>query len=884
MKKQIKINPPELMTIRQRAEEFLKNNPAATNTPSSELDKSMVIHELEVRQVELEMQNEELVLAGEKARIMHELAVRQIELEMQNEELAVSRYAELYDFSPSGLFKLTKLGEILDLNKKGAEIFGKERSVLLDNRFGLFVSIESLPAFNDFLETIFKYGLEATKEITILTDESLPVYVHLTGVSTDSGDHCIVSVTDITESKLISDTQKFLMEIGYQYSGENFFESLARFLAETLDMDYVCIDKLEGDGLTAQTVAIFNNGKFEPNQSYSLKETPCGKVVGQTICSFPHSVSRLFPKDAVLQELKAESYIGTTLWGFEGKPIGLIAIIGEKNLSSTSVPEAILKLVSVRASGELERNRSDEALRKSEEKYRLLFESMTDGFAFHEIILNEKGNPCDYRFLSLNPAYEILTGLTCDKVVDRKASEVFRDGADSLIETYGKVAQTGESIVFENYNKNLKRYFRVIAYSPAKGYFATIFEDITDIVLIEKELQNTKNYLENLIKYANAPIIVWDPEMRIQLFNRAFEHLTGYTSREVLGKKLEVLFPKPSLKLSKTLIKKAVRKRWETMEVPIMTKDKEVRIVLISSANIYDTDNETVISTIAQGNDLTERIRAEQKVKERTADLEILNIRLSQELNERSLVEAALRENEIKLKELIATKDKFFNIVAHDLKNPFTSLLGSSELLYDNLDKMTPSNIKKLALILNNSAKGGYSILQNLLDWSRSQTGTLKISPEKLNIKNLILENVSNLQLSSSTKEIRVICEFAEEIHVLTDKNILNTIVRNLLSNALKFSYRHGTVIITAKVEHDGVVISVKDSGVGILKENLGKLFNLETRNSMPGTENEQGTGLGLKLCKELIEKLNGKIWVESKENKGSTFSFLIPKSARKQT
>lgn len=254
----------------------------------------------------------------------------------------------------------------------------------------------------------------------------------------------------------------------------------------------------------------------------------------------------------------------------------------------------------------------------------------------------------------------------------------------------------------------------------------------------------------------------------------------------------------------------------------------------------------------------------------------IYKIRLEE--SERAAIKI-IKENEIKLKELIVTKDKFFNIVAHDLKNPFTSLLGSSELLYENIEKMTPGNIKKLALILNDSAKGGYSILQNLLDWSRSQTGTLKITPEKIDLKNLLKENISNLQVPAVSKEIKIIYDSIEDINLITDKNMLNTVIRNLLSNALKFSYRQGTVTVNAKIEKDGVVISIKDSGIGILTENIEKLFNIDSRNSMPGTENEQGTGLGLKLCKEFIEKLNGRIWVESKENKGSTFSFSVPKS-----
>jgi len=236
-----------------------------------------------------------------------------------------------------------------------------------------------------------------------------------------------------------------------------------------------------------------------------------------------------------------------------------------------------------------------------------------------------------------------------------------------------------------------------------------------------------------------------------------------------------------------------------------------------------------------------------------------------------------LKENEAKLKELVATKDKFFNIVAHDLKNPFTSLLGSSELLYENIDNLNKENIRKLTMILNDSAKSGYDILQNLHDWSRSQTGGLVINPERINLKNIIDRNILNLQLAASNKNINLLTEVEDDIYIFADRNMTNTVLRNLLSNAVKFTHRGGKVVISVKAGPNSTIVSVKDTGTGIPKERIDKLFRIETRNSTPGTENEQGTGLGLKLCREFVEKQGGMIWVESEENKGSEFLFSIP-------
>jgi two-component system, sensor histidine kinase and response regulator len=267
----------------------------------------------------------------------------------------------------------------------------------------------------------------------------------------------------------------------------------------------------------------------------------------------------------------------------------------------------------------------------------------------------------------------------------------------------------------------------------------------------------------------------------------------------------------------------------------------------------------------------------EIKVKARTKDLETANLQLNRELVERNLAQKELKKSEHLLRDLISTKDKFFNIVAHDLKNPFTSLLGSSELLFQNIDQMDKQEIKKLSIILNDSAKSGYAILQNLLDWSRSQAGLIKFTIEKINLKTLINENIANLDLFTSNKDITMISELNKDLFIRTDKNMVNTVLRNLLSNAVKFTRRSGKVSVSVKKLAGELIIIVSDNGVGITQENIPKLFRIDTKHSLPGTENEQGTGLGLKLSKEFSDKLNGRIWVESEVNKGSKFMFSIP-------
>jgi two-component system, sensor histidine kinase and response regulator len=259
-------------------------------------------------------------------------------------------------------------------------------------------------------------------------------------------------------------------------------------------------------------------------------------------------------------------------------------------------------------------------------------------------------------------------------------------------------------------------------------------------------------------------------------------------------------------------------------------------------------------------------------------DHEIIGVvSFSRDITEHKKVDEDLMKSEAQLRDLIATKDRFFNIVAHDLKNPFTSLLGSTELLSENIHLMDSEKIRRLALILNESAKSGYAILLNLLDWSRSQTGLIRLCHERINLKDLIDNNISDLRLYSTNKNICISSEVKDDIFICSDKNVINTVLRNLLSNGLKFTQQGGKVTVSVTSTETETSVSVKDTGIGISQENIYKLFRIDTKFQLSGTENEQGTGLGLKLCNEFVEKLGGRIWVESTENEGSDFRFTIP-------
>lgn len=229
------------------------------------------------------------------------------------------------------------------------------------------------------------------------------------------------------------------------------------------------------------------------------------------------------------------------------------------------------------------------------------------------------------------------------------------------------------------------------------------------------------------------------------------------------------------------------------------------------------------------------------------------------------------------LQESNATKDKFFSIIAHDLKNPFSGLLGFSDMLVKNIEIKDRGELKVYAETIYKSIHHTYQLVENLLDWSRSQRNAIEIFREDLDLKEVIEHPVSILLNSAREKKITLSNHVPPGIIIHSDRNILNTILRNLISNAIKFTGVNGKVQINAHLRDHGVIVTISDNGTGISKENINKLFVTQNGFSSKGTHDEQGTGLGLMLCHEFVEKLNGKIWVESETGKGSTFSFFLP-------
>jgi signal transduction histidine kinase len=248
---------------------------------------------------------------------------------------------------------------------------------------------------------------------------------------------------------------------------------------------------------------------------------------------------------------------------------------------------------------------------------------------------------------------------------------------------------------------------------------------------------------------------------------------------------------------------------------------------------------------------------------------------LNEELKRKNQI--ILSQNE-ELSKLNATKDKFFSIIAHDLRGPIGGLMGLSQIMAEELSRLTTDEVQELALSMNHSSTNLYRLLENLLNWARMQRGSIPFMPEFWEVLPLINESVEMIREQAKIKEIEITITIPDGLMIFADKNILQTVLRNLVSNSIKFTNQGGKITLSVEANEDQtVVISISDNGIGMSRAIVDNLFRSDVRNGRTGTDGEISTGLGLPLCKEFVEKHGGKIWVESEEGKGSVFCFTIP-------
>jgi PAS domain S-box-containing protein len=649
---------------------------------------------------------------------------------------------------------------------------------------------------------------------------------------------------------------------------------------------------------------------------------------------------------------------------------------------------SVLMTIAGAIGGSIDRYKTQAALQDSERKYRELVEGA------NSIIMRRDMNG---NITFINKFAQDFFGYGQEEILGRNVIGTIVPPVDSegrdlkeMIRRIGENPLEYATNVNENMRSDGKRVWIAWTNRPVRDESGKITEilcigsDLTENRLSSERLKKAvqdlrmaRDYLENLFGHANAPIIVWDPSFRITRFNRAFERLTGHLAGDVLGKQLDILFPEESRAVSLAYIKKTLSgERWDTVEIPILRRDREVRTVLWNSANIYDEDGKNVVATIAQGQDITERKEAESQVifqasllnQVRNAviatDLqgrilywnhfsevlygwkadEVLGrsiaetivpegkgglvkgvieeimrcgygesellvrrkdeslfpafyafsvlkdrqgrstgfVGVSIDLTERKKVEQDLLLAKEHAESATKAKSEFLANMSHEIRTPMNAVIGLTGLLLNtNIDSEQRDYIETI----RSSGDSLLAVISDILDFSKIEGGMLDLEMEPFDLPKCLQASVNMVAQAAARKGLLLGIKIEPDVprHITGDTVRLKQVLVNLLGNAVKFTEAGEISIGVSCRARDGryeIRFAVKDTGIGISQDLMGRLFQSFCQVDASTTRKYGGTGLGLAISKNLVELMGGRIWAESEPGKGSVFYFTIQAEA----
>jgi PAS domain S-box-containing protein len=470
-----------------------------------------------------------------------------------------------------------------------------------------------------------------------------------------------------------------------------------------------------------------------------------------------------------------------------------------------------------------------------------------------------QGYAPDGKTLYWNKASEKLYGYTANEAIGKNLVDLIipAEMKSDVEQAIHQMAKTGEplpgsELILKRKNGSLVPVFSNHAIIQVPGKDQELFcidIDLTEQKRAEKERQKSLNQLSGIIENLPGSLWIVDENYTYLLGNHKFEN----DYKKVFGKKIK----SGDFILAETSEEDS--KEWRDYYNRTL-KGNQFVIERERKYGAMGTWSEYHFAPIRLENNRINGITV-----------------LSFDITDRKNAENILREKENMLRELNASKDKFFSIIAHDLRSPFNGIVGFSSLLLDQIKENDFEGIEKYAGIIVNSSQLALDLLNTLMEWSRLQTGRMSFRPENFVFEVVASETCAIFAEIAAKKAIEINMEFTGYNEVEADIAMVGTVLRNLISNAIKFTKSGGKIIISAKPVDKQLLVSVRDTGIGISSENIKKLFRIEETYTTKGTLNEKGTGLGLILCKEFIEKNGGQIWAESEIGKGSTFWFLLP-------
>ncbi len=528
--------------------------------------------------------------------------------------------------------------------------------------------------------------------------------------------------------------------------------------------------------------------------------------------------------------------------------------------------------------------------KEKEKNYKELFESVYEGILksdYNGIIIEANraaAEICGYQY----PDELIGKPMTSLYQYPGARKDLIRE-----IEKKGDKVQNYEFLVKRKDGTAIWTLSNIQIIRNEKGEYAGslgAFRDVSDYKETQKALKNRNN---EIVKLLRGTRIVLESKDFLTTAQKVFNYcreLTGAQSGYVAllnenGEENDVVYLEPggvpcnvdtSLPMPIRGLRKVVYITGETTYDNQYDKSPHTKYMPKGHVPLHNVmfaplkKDRKVIGLLGLGNKETDFTEYDKRIAGSFAEL--ISIALA---NARNLEQ--IKENEARYRELNATKDKFFSIISHDLKNPFSALLGFSQLALKRINKDDPKKAEKYIRLIYETTQHSVNLLDNLLQWSRLQKGKLKLKPQKVCLADTTNNVLSILHANIQEKHIRTTIDVAEDIEIEADPVIIQTTLRNLVSNAIKYSSEQGEIKITAKKHKKEVEVIVEDNGIGIKPQNRNNLFKIESGHSTLGTNQEKGTGLGLILCKEFVELHGGKIGFESEPQKGSKFHFTLP-------
>jgi len=689
----------------------------------------------------------------------------------------------------------------------------------------------------------------------------------------------------------------------------NFNQKMVTAISTILNADIAFIGQFTDSIKTKiKTIALFTENKIGENIEYELKNTPCETVLNEIKYCYPSNIQEVFPDDEILKQFNLQGYIGLPLFSSANTPIGIVAALYKQPIEEPDFYKYIFQIFSSRISAEMERTTTENALKASEEKYRLIAENASDVIW----ILNVNKQIFNY----ISPSVFQLRGYTAEEALQQNFAEsltpesvkIVMQEANEIIPKFLQNPESFHSKIFTNQLQQPCKDGSIVWIETTTRYRFNSLKEI-EVVGISRnieqrmkqdsELKRRLKYEESISKCSAILlqgkqdaineglnfVLNGTETSRIYIFENFIDHnnkLFMRQTHEVCAPEVPTEFNNQNLQtlyyqehgfsrwaelLQNNEVVEGIVENFPQNEKDILVP-QQIKSILVIPLWV----NAKWFGFIGFDDIWNNRIWNSEDVNLLRSVSEMIGLYIENTGNKQIII-----DNNLKLKELNATKDKFFSIVAHDLKNPFNSIIGFTDLLRNNLHKYDTQKIEKFVNSIHVASSSAYKLLQNLLEWAKAQTGRIEFNPDIFVLENAVLESIRLVQGQANNKKINISYEINDVLLVNADRNMLNTILRNLFSNAIKFTHREGKILLKALKKNDIIEVAIIDNGVGMDEKTRNKLFNISEKASSKGTENEEGTGLGLLLCKEFIARHNGQIWVESQKGVGSVFTFTVP-------